>query len=73
MRTLIPSVRGNHLSNPDAHSLHVDGATIAMVVLAATEHGEIKLLTSGLYRDTVRKNEGQWQIVDRKLDLELGF
>ena len=46
---------------------------ISQIVLAATENGEIRLLTSGIYRDEVRKSTDGWQITNRHLDLELGF
>jgi hypothetical protein len=51
-----------------------DTATcVSQIVLVAAENGEIKLITSGIYRDVVRKTDGNWQIADRLLDLELGF
>jgi hypothetical protein len=46
---------------------------VSQIVLAATENGEIRLVTSGIYRDVVIKNDGNWQIADRLLKLELGF
>lgn len=46
---------------------------VSQIVLAATENGEIRLITSGIYRDVVRKVDGTWRITDRVLDLELGF
>jgi hypothetical protein len=50
-----------------------DATVLSQIVLFATENGEIKVLTSGIYRDEVEKNNGTWQITDRLLDLELGF
>ena len=51
-----------------------DSATvISNMVLFSTENGEIKVVTSGIYRDVVRKINGRWQIADRLLNLELGF
>ena len=50
-----------------------DATVITQIVLASTENGEIKLVTSGIYRDEVRLIDGHWQIVDRLLNLELGF
>ena len=46
---------------------------VSQIVLAATENGEIRLITSGIYRDMVVKENGRWRISDRKLDLELAF
>jgi len=50
-----------------------EATVVSQIVLASTENGEIKLVTSGIYRDAVRNNSGRWQIADRELDLELGF
>jgi hypothetical protein len=51
-----------------------DQATVTTtIVLAATEEGEIRLITSGVYRDVVRLVDGHWKITDRHLNLELGF
>ncbi len=46
---------------------------VSQIVLAATQHGKIEIITSGIYRDTVEKRDGNWQITDRALNLELGF
>jgi len=46
---------------------------LSQIVLFVTEHGEIRVLTSGIYRDVVEKNDTGWQITDRLLNLELGF
>jgi hypothetical protein len=50
-----------------------EAVCVSQVVLAATENGEIRLVTSGIYRDTVVKADGRWRIRDRQLKLELGF
>lgn len=50
-----------------------EATVLSQIVLASTEHGEIRLVTSGIYRDVVRKDEGRWRIADRRLELELGF
>jgi len=50
-----------------------EATVISQIVLASTEHGEIRLVTSGIYRDVVRMESGRWQIADRLLKLELGF
>lgn len=52
----------------DTHAI-----AISQIVLFATENSEIKVLTSGIYRDVVEKTGGNWQITDRLLNLELGF
>ena len=46
---------------------------VSQIVLAVTQHGKIEIMTSGIYRDAVEKRDGNWQIRDRLLKLELGF
>ena len=41
------------------------------LTLYASENSQIKLLSSGIYRDTVVKRNGAWQISRRQLDLDL--
>ena len=43
---------------------------ISNLTLMATENGDIQLLSSGVYRDQVRKENGQWRIVSRYLELD---
>lgn len=51
-----------------------DVATVlSSLTLSAVENGSIKLLTTGLYRDEVVKQDGSWRIMKRHLDLELPF
>lgn len=66
--------RRHIISNIFFEDAGTDTATaVSQIVLAATESGEIKLITSGIYRDVVRRIDGRWQIADRRLNLELGF
>ena len=66
--------RRHIISNFVFESTDVEAATvISQIVLVAAENGEIKLITSGIYRDVVRLIDGRWQIADRLLNLELGF
>ena len=66
--------RRHIISNFVFESTDVEAATvISQIVLVSAEHGEIKLITSGIYRDVVRLIEGRWVIADRLLNLELGF
>lgn len=66
--------RRHIISNIFFENAGADSATVvSQVVLAATEDGEIRLITSGIYRDVVRRIDGGWQIADRRLNLELGF
>ncbi|MEM7097718.1 MAG: nuclear transport factor 2 family protein [Pseudomonadota bacterium] len=44
---------------------------LSYLSLFATENGETNLITTGLYKDTVRKgDDGIWQVVDRNLTLD---
>lgn len=50
-----------------------NATVLSSIVLMATENAKIDVITSGIYRDVVEKNNGNWQIKDRLLNLELGF
>ena len=43
---------------------------VSNLTLMATENGEIQLLSAGVYRDTVCRVNGDWQILDRYLELD---
>ena len=43
---------------------------ISNLTLVATEHGEIRLLTAGVYRDTVVHEGGQWRVLNRYLEMD---
>ena len=49
-----------------------DGKTVVIsnLTLMATENGDIQLLSSGVYRDQVIKENGQWCIANRYLELD---
>ena len=40
------------------------------LTLMATEHGEIALLSAGVYRDVITRDSGDWEILDRYLELD---
>jgi hypothetical protein len=48
-------------------------STTSYLTLFATEHGETKLLTTGIYRDIVEQSEGTWRVVKRHIDLDSGY
>ena len=48
-------------------------STTSYLTLFATEHGETKLLTTGVYRDIVEQSEGIWRVVKRHIDLDSGY
>lgn len=43
---------------------------VSNLTLMATENGEIELLSAGVYRDVVSRDSGEWQILDRYLELD---
>jgi 3-phenylpropionate/cinnamic acid dioxygenase small subunit len=56
---------------------HEEGDARARVssnlTLIATENGVSRLLTAGVYTDTVVKRNREWRIVDRRLALDSAF
>ena len=46
---------------------------ISNLTLVATENGEIKLLTAGIYRDTMIHEAGAWCIVNRHIELDKSY
>jgi len=43
---------------------------VSNLTLMATENGEIQLLSSGVYRDTIVHEDGQWRVLNRHLELD---
>jgi len=52
-------------------------ASVATVVsnltLFSIEHGEISVISSGIYRDRIVRHNDGWQFAERHLDLDLPF
>lgn len=48
-------------------------SVISYLTLFATEHGETKLLTTGVYRDRVVQVDGEWKIAVRHIDLDSAY
>jgi ketosteroid isomerase-like protein len=48
-------------------------AVTSYLTLFATEHGETKLLTTGVYRDRVAQVAGDWKITRRHIDLDSAY
>lgn len=46
---------------------------VSNLTLTAAENGAIRLVSSGLYRDRVRKEGGRWVIAERRIDLDLPY
>ena len=52
------------------------GGTLSVtsyLTLFATEHGETKLLTTGVYRDQVTQIGSEWKILRRHIDLDSAY
>ena len=48
-------------------------SVISYLTLFATEHGETKLLTTGVYRDQVAQVGDEWKITRRHIDLDSAY
>jgi len=48
-------------------------AVTSYLTLFATEHGDTKLLTTGVYRDQVAQVAGDWKITRRHIDLDSAY
>ena len=48
-------------------------AVTSYLTLFATENGETKLLTTGVYRDQVAQVGGKWKIIRRHIDLDSAY
>jgi hypothetical protein len=62
-------VVSNAMFTPGDNSVDV----ISNLTLFATENGTTKLLTVGLYHDTVRQEGGEWRIAKRHVELDSAY
>jgi 3-phenylpropionate/cinnamic acid dioxygenase small subunit len=46
---------------------------VSNLTLTAVEDGAIRLVTSGLYRDRVRKEGGRFVLAERRIDLDMAY
>ncbi len=46
---------------------------VSNLTLSSVENGAIRLVTSGLYRDRVRREAGRWVIAERRIDLDMAY
>jgi len=46
---------------------------VSNLTLTGVEDGVIRLITSGLYRDRVRKDGVRWVIAERRIDLDMPY
>ena len=67
-------VRRHSISNVWYRSFTEEAATVvSYLTLMATEHGETKLITTGVYTDQVTKDGDTWVLVDRDLYLDRAY
>ena len=46
---------------------------VSNITITSVEHGAIRLVTSGLYRDEVVCEDGQWRIAGRRIELDMAY
>jgi 3-phenylpropionate/cinnamic acid dioxygenase small subunit len=46
---------------------------ISNVALFGTENGEVRLITTGIYRDKVIRSGADWKLLHRHIDLDLPY
>jgi hypothetical protein len=46
---------------------------VSNLTITSVEDGAIRLVSSGIYRDEVAMEDGQWRIVSRRLDLDMPY
>jgi 3-phenylpropionate/cinnamic acid dioxygenase small subunit len=64
-------VVSNVFFKPQADAFTPDGDAVAVVSnLTLPAHGEIALISAGVYEDLVVQRDGVWQILRRHLDLD---
>lgn len=63
-------VRRHVISNIFFEGADDKTVVISNLTLMATENDDIQLLSSGVYRDHVIKENGQWCIISRHLELD---
>ena len=55
---------------------HDGGDTVTVVsniTITSVENGAARLVTTGLYRDTVRRESDVWRIATRRIELDLAY
>lgn len=62
-------VVSNAMFTPNGETVDV----ISNLTLFATEDGNTKLLTVGLYHDTVEQEDGAWRIAKRHVELDSAY
>lgn len=66
--------RRHVISNIFFESLSADKAAVVSTLVAfQAEHGKVGVMTSGVYRDQLRKTDDEWRITVRHLNLDVPF
>jgi len=66
-------VRRHIVSNIFFDESGPDPIAVSNLTLVATENGEIRLLTAGIYRDTLIQEDGAWRVIKRHLELDKSY
>ena len=66
-------VRRHVVSNSFFSALDGVVEVTSNLTLFATEDGKTQLLSTGLYRDTIRQVDNQWRIATRHVDLDSAY
>ena len=66
-------VRRHSITNVIFDASHDALAVTSYLTLFATENGETKLLTTGVYRDKVVQVDSEWKIICRHIDLDSAY
>jgi 3-phenylpropionate/cinnamic acid dioxygenase small subunit len=46
---------------------------VSNITITSVENGAIRLVTTGLYRDEVVRDDGQWRIKARRIELDMAY
>jgi 3-phenylpropionate/cinnamic acid dioxygenase small subunit len=66
-------VRRHVISNIFFDGKSSEITVVSNLTLIATENGESKLLTTGVYYDTVKEEGGSWCVSQRHIDLDKAY
>ena len=48
-------------------------SVVSNITITSVENGAARLVTTGLYRDTVRREAGEWRIAARRIELDMAY
>jgi 3-phenylpropionate/cinnamic acid dioxygenase small subunit len=50
-----------------------NATVVSYVTITSVENGAIRLVTTGLYRDEVASEDGNWRICGRRIELDMAY